>query len=329
MTSSPPTVLVVTQNAETLASISTALEAAQFQVIPALDPEKALDAIYASPPQCILLDGTTSSNKLHPLLLTLKSDNVYGHTATILIVSESELKHGIDWGIVPADDYLVKPFTAEELQSRVRISIARNQRDIDANPLTGLPGNLSIMREAECRLVAGKPFALAYLDLDNFKSFNDKYGFSRGDEVLRMTARILVNAIRALDHPDTHVGHIGGDDFVFMIPSHLEAKACRRIIEDFDCIVPNFYDEEDRKAGVLHSTDRQGREQVFPIMSISIAVVDTNSIEVKHLADISARAAEVKHFTKQLSGSNYMVDRRKQTLETPLSHNKTSILPAL
>ena len=107
---------------------------------------------------------------------------------------------------------------------------------------------------------------------------------------------------------------------MFMIPSHLEAKACRRIIEDFDCIVPNFYDEEDRKAGVLHSIDRQGREQVFPIMSISIAVVDTSSIEVKHLADISARAAEVKHFTKQLSGSNYMVDRRKQ------KHEESTIL---
>ena len=329
MSSLTPTVLVVTNDATELSHVKKILEAAQFQVVSAQTSSNALDAVYASPPQCVLLDNAEPGDGVPPLLIALKSDNVYGHTATILMVTEARLNSGIDWSIVPADDYVVKPFSASELVSRVQICIARNQRDIDANPLTGLPGNLSIMREAECRLSAGKSFALAYLDLDNFKSFNDKYGFSRGDEVLRMTARILVNAIRALNDPDTHVGHIGGDDFVFMIPSHLEAKACRRIIEDFDCIVPNFYDEEDRKAGILHSVDRQGHEQVFPIMSISIAVVDTSSIEVKHLADISARAAEVKHFTKQLSGSNYIVDRRKQKADGKPGGGDTSLLTGI
>lgn len=306
-----PTVLIVSYNASDLPRVRGVLESAGVEVATATTRDAAFETVYASPPHCLILDGNDPSAGPCSLLEALKSDNLYGHLPTILLVTQEDLAKGIDWSQIPADDYMVKPFDDTELLSRIRISMARAQRDINANPLTGLPGNLTIMREAEKRLEKSEPFAMAYLDIDNFKPFNDKYGFARGDEVLRMTARIIVNTVRTLDSHDTYVGHIGGDDFVFMTPCHLMSRTCRHIIDDFDRIVPNFYDEEDRLAGAIQSVDRRGNPQTFPLVSVSIAVVDTSTVEINHLADLSARTAEVKHFTKQLSGSNYLVDRRK------------------
>ena len=303
-------ILVVERSLEACGLIAAPLEAAGYGVIPAYNGSKALEAIYADPPQCIVVPHGHAGSADGTLLDDLKGDSVYGHLPVIVTVSAEELAQ-IDWARVRADDYLVTPVDDAELVSRVRLCLARAQRDLNANPLTGLPGNLAILREAERRLAAGQPFAVAYLDLDHFKPFNDKYGFSRGDEVLRMTARILVNAIRRLNNPDTCIGHVGGDDFLFMTPSALMEQACKDVLRDFDLIVPNFYDEADRASGQILSVSRTGEQQTFPLMSCSIAVVDAGAVEVQHLADISSRSAEVKKYAKGLPGSNYLMDRRK------------------
>jgi len=304
------TVIVVDSDTADLEQTSLCLESVGFRVKRALNGRQLMEIIYSDPPHCLVMEHGLSGTEGDTLLAELKADNVYGHLPVVLTIPETLLEKGIDWTQTAADDYVVKPFTMTELVSRVKLSIARSLRDVNANPLTGLPGNVSIMREAERQLASGAPFALAYVDVDNFKAFNDKYGFSRGDEVLRMTSRILVNAIRALESPTTYVGHVGGDDFVFLAPSHSAAMACRRIIEDFDQIVPNFYDESDRREGCIHSVDRKGTPQRFALMSLSIAVVDTAHIHVDHIGQLSARAAEVKHYAKQLEGSNFIIDRR-------------------
>jgi GGDEF domain-containing protein len=309
---SQPSVLIVSTRNGGLGQTVAVLERAGFRVTAAGTAAAALEHIYAEPPQCLLIeheDGAAAERD--PLLAELKSDNVYGHLPAVLILPREDLDRGIDWTENPADDYVAAPFTDAELVARVSLCMARAQRDVHANPLSGLPGNTPIMREAERRIAAARPFAMGYLDIDNFKPFNDKYGFSRGDEVLRMTTRLLVNAIRMIESSDTYVGHIGGDDFVFMAPPAHVAKACKRIIADFDAIVPSFYDEEDRRSGFIQSTDRKGAVQMFPLMTVSIAVVDTGAAPVTHVADLSARAAEVKHFTKNLAGSNFVIDRRR------------------
>lgn len=328
--STPSTILVVTDDRDNAERLRILLESEGFRVALAHTRENAYDAVYVDPPQVVIVDWALAGTGRQSLLLELKSDNVYGHLPVILMAPESTIREGIDWTVNPADDYIVKPEyvprKAEsappdsppqqsvadiDMLSRIRLCMARAHRDVNANPLTGLPGNITLMREAERYLAADIPFAMGHLDIDNFKPFNDAYGFNRGDEVIRMTARIVVNAIRALDDTNAHVGHIGGDDFVFLVPPEYTIRTCERIIRDFGCIVPNFYDEKDREAAQIESVDRKGNVQTFPLMTISLAVVDTSTVEIAHLADLSARAAEVKHFAKQLVGSNYIVDRRK------------------
>ena len=149
------------------------------------------------------------------------------------------------------------------------------------------------------------------VDIDNFKPFNDKYGFSRGDEVLRMSARLITSTIRNLNSPECYVGHIGGDDFVFIIPPHFTDQICQEIIKNFDLIIPTFYDEEDRIRGFIQSVDRQGKKQSFPLMTFSIAVVTNEKRKIKHYGEVSDIASKLKKHAKGMEGSNYVVDKRK------------------
>ena len=286
------------------------LQKAGYDARVVIEPELIQTIIQETPPGCIIVpyalrsqDGTVS------LAEALKNDAIYGHLPMITTLDVSSLQE-IDWGVLRVDDFLIEPFDEMILLARVQICLARAQRDLNANPLTGLPGNIAIIREAESRIKNGTPFCVAYLDLDHFKPFNDKYGFLRGDEVLRMTARILVNAVRALNHPDSYVGHVGGDDFVCILPPDVAQKACDEVIRNFDLLIPNFYDEEDRILGAIHSIDRQGDTRIFSLMTCSIAVVDSSTHPVKHVADISARAAQVKKVAKSVVGSTTCFDRR-------------------
>lgn len=286
------------------------LRAAGFSVTVASGASKVLEAIHIEPPACLVVPYSDAPDVAELLLHELKSDHAYGHLPVVFLLSEAHAESMV-WEKVPGDDYVVLPASAEQVSSRLRLCIERSSRDLDANPLTGLPGNLTIMREAERRLASGQPFALGYVDLDNFKPYNDKYGFSRGDEVLRMTARVVVNAVRSLKNPDTYVGHVGGDDFVFLAPSELAETAASGIVRDFDQVIPNFYDSEDRRAGMILSVDRQGVEKHFQLVGCSIAIIDTAISVIRHVGELSARAAEVKKFAKAATGSTYLVDRRR------------------
>jgi GGDEF domain-containing protein len=306
-----PTILVVYANSGERERVRDVLDSAGFDVATAGNGKEAVEAICARPPLCVVIEEDLSQSFEGSILAELKGDNVYGHLPIVAVLDPEELD-GIDWRRLPADDYVVKPVYDRDLVSRVKLSMARAQRDIHANPLTGLPGNPTIMIEAERRLQAGTPFGLAHADLDSFKPFNDHYGFARGDEVIRMTARLLVNTVRALDSSDTHVGHIGGDDFVFLAPSDFVETVCRDFLRDFDQIIPNFYDPDDLMRGSIASVNRKGEAQTFPIMTCSIGVVDTATAAIQHIGDLCHRVAEVKSFAKKLPGSNYLIDRRSR-----------------
>ncbi len=306
-----PSVLLVAPDRAEEERMTAELKSFDLTIRSTTDGPTALEMFYIEPPRCLVLYHGMTMPGGRSILDEIKSDNVYGHLPVVLVVSEPERDAMLDWAAIPADDYVVQPYPAAELYSRIRMCLARASRDVNANPLTGLPGNLTIHREAERRLASGKPFCLAYLDVDHFKAFNDRYGFARGDEVLRMTARVLVNAIRSIDAEGSYVGHIGGDDFVFMTPPGSMQTVCKRVLEDFDRIVPNFYDEEDRTRGHIESVDRQGNPSSFPLMGCSIGVIDTSATTVSHIADLFSRVSEVKSFTKRIPGSSFIIDRRK------------------
>lgn len=285
----------------------------------------ALDRIYSEPPDLVIVNHSLEGGKGKDLCNRLRTDTVFGHIPIMLIIPSLLHEPELDWENTPVDDYLRKPLDPNETRSRIFLTLSRAARVRDANPLTRLPGNYSIMKELQERIDNKPLFAVGYLDLDYFKSYNDKYGFLRGDEIIKMTARLLTNSIRKLGSPEAFVGHVGGDDFVFIVPCEKMEGVCRELISNFDLIVGNFYDEEDRIYGYIEAKNRKGRKERFPLMSVSIAVVTNEYRPIKHIGQVSAIAAEVKKRVKAMDGSNYIKDLRgskERAEERPLDRKK-------
>ncbi|MBK5274023.1 MAG: diguanylate cyclase [Desulfuromonadales bacterium] len=190
------------------------------------------------------------------------------------------------------------------------------QISLDASPLTRLPGNIAIERSINRRLREGTSFAMCYLDLDNFKSYNDRYGYIKASEILKQTGEVIYEAVKCQNDPDAFVGHIGGDDFVVVLDARLAKAACQEIISRFDAMVPAFYSEEDRAAGAIEGIDRYGVPRVFPLISLSIAALTCQPGGYATAAEIATAAAGVKDRVKESSGSNYIIVREAGVIET-------------
>ena len=190
------------------------------------------------------------------------------------------------------------------------------QLSLDASPLTRLPGNIAIERSINRRLRDRVSFAMCYLDLDNFKSYNDKYGYIKASEVLKTTGEVIYEAVKRQNDPDAFVGHIGGDDFVVIIDARLARSTCQDIISAFDAMIPAFYSEEDRAAGAIEGIDRYGVPRVFPLISMSIAALTCQPGAFSTAAEIATAAAEVKDRVKESSGSNYIIVREAGIIES-------------
>ncbi len=270
----------------------------------------ALEFLFSEPPDLLVVDERLPDLAGADLVRLIKGENVYRQLPVVLCLAGEDVAETMDFSTLEIDDFLIKPLSAATAKARLVLAYHRSTRELDASPLTKLPGNTSIIHRIQDLIDRQEDFALAYIDLDHFKSFNDKYGFSRGDEVLLMTARVIVNSIRGFMGANTFVGHVGGDDFVFIVPPDKAESACRQVIDNFDSIVPHFYDQEDRARGAIHSLDRRGNEQVFPIMAISIAVVFNRGGRLKHFGEASQIAMNLKKEAKKNPGSCYVMDKR-------------------
>jgi diguanylate cyclase (GGDEF)-like protein len=271
--------------------------------------EAALEQIFSEPPDMVIAEQFLPELNGIEVLRLLKEENVYRQICAILVVKSEHLPTlpivGLD-----VDELLILPTTGDKMRTRVALALHRTGLTLDANPLTRLPGNTSIINTVQHLISNGKDFALAYADLDNFKPYNDKYGFSRGDEILLMTARLIVNTVSAQQSKPSFVGHIGGDDFVFILPLETIEDACQQLASDFDAIVTSFYDPADRARGFILAHDRKGYELTFPILSISIAVVLNIGARYSHYAQLSHTAGQLKQAAKAISGSGYVIDKR-------------------
>lgn len=306
-----PRILLVDDDPDILDVLEITLSAENYEILKAMDGEEALRIIKSKPLDLVLLDyGIPKMNGLQ-VCLAVKKDILLRHLPIIMLTAKGEVKDkigGIDAG---ADDYVVKPFEPKELVARIRMILRRTERDLEANPLTRLPGNVSILNELTRRLENNALFAVCYLDLDKFKSYNDKYGFEHGDEVIRSTARILIQAAQQEGNPDDFIGHIGGDDFVIVTTPNVVDGLCKKIIDDFERAATSFYNQTDRKAGYIIGLNRKGKEQKIPLLSISIGVVTNEFRKIEHVAQISEVGAELKAYAKSLERSNYIKDKRK------------------
>ncbi|BCS86926.1 GGDEF domain-containing response regulator [Pseudodesulfovibrio sediminis] len=272
---------------------------------------KAIEHMFNEPPDLLVVDNRLTDISGREVANLVKSENVYRQLPVVMCVDPVDVETPWNWNKVEVDDFLVRPFNPSEVRDRINLTLCRAMRALDANPLSKLPGNTSIIQKIQQLIDGGDDFALAYCDLDYFKSYNDKYGFSRGDEILMMSARLIVNTIRSYQGVQSFVGHVGGDDFVFILPPDLVEDACQRIIKAFDDIVPHFYDPVDRKAGNITSIDREGNTKVFPLMAISLAVVVNTNKRITHYGEVSSIAMGLKKKAKEDPKSSYVIDQRK------------------
>jgi len=183
------------------------------------------------------------------------------------------------------------------------------ERNIDASPLTGLPGNRAIEQEIVTRLGAKQPFSLCQVDLDNFKPFADNYGYAWGSEVIKEVAALLAEKVKEMETPGDFLGHVGGDDFVILsVPGRAE-ELCRRIIAGFAERIGKYYTEKDRNQGFFVGKDRKGTEQAFPLISVTIAIVTDDGSLFRSPLDMAEAAARFKEYAKTLPGSNYVTEK--------------------
>ena len=280
-----------------------------YCVISCVDVNEAFTQLLNDPPGIILVSTTTAV--WEEFMSMTKDDSVYKHLPFILLTREEMLASLLKHPSLSCDDVLLYPARPDEVLLRVQLRESSATLNLDANHLTHLPGNFTIMSTIQKTIDNNEQSALCYLDLDNFKAFNDCYGFARGDEALRMTARIISNVVQRISSAEGFVGHVGGDDFFFIMPAQFGKECCEEIITNFDSVIPTLMDEEDRARGYIESKDRKGNPQRFPLLSASIAVIDLTITELNHLGEASAIAGELKKAVKKRNGSNYMINRRK------------------
>lgn len=268
----------------------------------------SLEELLMNPPMLMLVSQALEGSNVEVVTGGLKA--AISRVPIIYLVPRRQV-HELKWHNTRIDDYVTLPLDANDLVRRLRLCLVRLERTLDANPLTGLPGNTSILNETQRRIASGNEFAFAYLDVDNFKAFNDTYGYQRGDDALKMTCRILTGAMEDYAPRGGFLGHVGGDDFVFIGTPEQVEQVCLAVIRRFDMVVSNFYDEEDAERGAIVSVDRRGNTQVFPFMTVSIAVVSNEHRTITHSGQISKSASELKKKLKSMEGSNYYKDKRR------------------
>lgn len=282
-----------------------------YDVIQARNGKEGLSSIKQTIPDLIICDYMMPVMNGREFVKEVKRDILLRHIPVIMLTGKGEVQDRISGIEAGVDDYMVKPFAPDELLARIKMILRRTVRSLDANPLTHLPGNASIMEELQIQIDSGKCFAVGYADLDKFKAYNDKYGFEKGDVVIQEVARSLIKKVRNTESSNSFVGHIGGDDFVFIADNAEIEQICKDIIQDFDSKVPSFYNEEDLKSGYIISKDRQGERQKFGLLAVSIGIVSNDIEQITHVAQIAEIGAELKKYAKATEGSNFVRNKRK------------------
>jgi diguanylate cyclase (GGDEF)-like protein len=296
------------EDSPTLAQLlEVSLAQAGYQVQRATSGEEGLELARADPPDLLLCDVMLPGIDGFEVVRVLRRELATANMSIIMLTAMANVMEGLDAG---ADDYVLKPYDHRELLARAR-SVLRRARAMRAlSPLTGLPGNTRIQEELERAIQGDRRFALLYADLDNFKAYNDHYGFARGDDVLRLAARLLYAAVQASAGADAFVGHVGGDDFVAITGEEAAKAVVEDLIERFDREVRSLYDPEDAERGWIEVENRRRQLERFPLVSLSVGVASTSSRRFGHYAQAVAAATEMKSQAKRQPGSAWAVDRR-------------------
>ncbi len=309
-------VLVVDDDPEVRSLVMATLGDAGYECMGAADGLEGLRLARLHTPDAVVLDvfmPKLSGDDVHH---ALRRDSATRYVPVIFLSADTAPKDKARRLLDGADDYISKPFDLDELTARVTASL-RSATSLRAlNPLSGLPGNVSISNELTRRLGDGSRSACLYADLDHFKEFNDHYGFARGDQMIVLLARLIVTVAEAIS-TDTFVGHVGGDDFVLVVPEAAAEDSARAIVRGFDELVPTVYDPSDRKKRFIVRTDRRGVQHNLPFVTVSLGIVPVAPERFPDAVAVSRAAAEVKEIAKRRDGSSWAVDRRQASEASP------------
>jgi diguanylate cyclase (GGDEF)-like protein len=264
-------------------------------------------------PRVVAFDARRDESVIMEALGRLKGDSYTGVVPCVVVTREDDetFAQAFDSG---ADEVMREDMAGGEATTRLNAMLRRSDRDLVVHPSTRLPGAIEIEAEITRRLNQGKLFATCYADLDHFKEFNDRYSYHEGDRVIRILAKILHDVVKGLCLDEGFVGHIGGDDFIFIIPVPSVNEACSEIVEVFDTLIPYQYSEQDRRAGYFFGKDRRGQLHRVPLMTVSIGVVTNERRHFTHAAQVSELATEMKSYAKTLPGSVFSIDRRQDAV---------------
>ena len=269
-----------------------------------------IDKALRNIPSLIIINEDNIDRDVEELCSAIRKNEDNSITPIIVISSNNDKEHRIKVLRSAVEYYIRKPVDQDYLYYTIKNLMRLMYTNRRVSPLTGLPGNVQIHAELKKRLFSNEPFAVLYLDLDNFKAYNDVYGFIKGDEIIKFTARTIVRNVHALENNDCFVGHIGGDDFVAIVSETDYDKICQDIITEFDSSILEYFTEEDRKRGYIEVANRRGILEDFPLTSISIGVVVAEPGKFSNILEIGEVGAQVKHLSKTIIGSSYVIDRR-------------------
>jgi diguanylate cyclase (GGDEF)-like protein len=311
------TVLIVDDEQSLRDALEMTFSREGYHVLKAADGPEALETARNVLPDVILLDVMMPGMDGYEVCQKLRSHYRTRHIPVILLTAkgtEEDKLEGLQGG---ANDYVLKPWNKRELVTRVRnhLEWAKTQKAV--NPLTGLPGGVSLLAERQRRLEAGRAFSQMVVDIDYFKAYNDRYGFPRGDVAILRVAETLTRVVDEDRDDDNFVAHIGGDDFVVLCAPERGEALAERIKEALEREFPNLYEEEDRKQGFVRVRNRRHEFENFPLMSITIALASNSEFEGLHLAALDDALTELKTLGKGMQGCVVVSERRRRNGSSP------------
>ena len=271
-----------------------------------------IDVALKNIPSLIIINEDAVDRDVVELCKQIRTDEDNTITPVIVVSSNSEKSHRVKILQEAIEYFIKKPVDEEYLYYTIKNLnrlLTINRR---ISPLTGLPGNVQIHAELKKRILNREPFSVLYLDLDKFKAYNDVYGFLKGDEIIEFTAETICKCLHSAYNENVFIGHIGGDDFVGIIPDLHCDKVCQQILATFDAKSLKFFTQEDREKGYIEVANRKGIIEQFPLTSLSIGVVVADVGRFHNILEIGEVGAQVKHAAKSVMGSSYAIDRRKE-----------------
>ncbi|AGL19421.1 response regulator [Actinoplanes sp. N902-109] len=313
----PDLVMIVDDDEDIAGFVAFNLQVHGFEVLRARNGQEALELMETRRPDLAVVDWMMPVMDGVELTRRLRAEPLTSALPVIMLTAKGMTVDKVVGLTAGVDDYLVKPFDTAELIARVASTLRRTKEFREVSPLTGLPGNARVTREIVERMKGGGDFSVGYIDIDRFKPVNDVYGFDRGDEFITTLARSVHRAAMAAGRPPVFLGHIGGDDFVFICHPDQVLPMTKHMVTDFEAAADQLYDPEDAQRGYIEVPDRRGGKQRAALVTLSIGVAQSTEGGRSYTdhREVVAVASEMKKVAKSQPGSYVAIDRRKSEPE--------------